>query len=599
MTVVLGLNAFHPDSAACVLVDGRLVAAIAEERLGARVKHCSVFPALAIRRVLDIAGIRLRDVEHLAIGHDNDANMRAKALYVASRPFQASTSVLSHMARRRKMASMAAMAAREMGEPESECRFRVHNVEHHLAHVASAFYSSPFESAAAFSYDGSGDFVSGMFAACEGTRIKTLRRVHVPHSLGFFYTAVCQYIGFDRFGDEYKVMGLSAYGEPAYRDLMLRMLKPDSGGYALDPSYFRPFGGEIFKNSTAEDGSITLPPLYSERLVRELGPARARGAEITDRDRNLASSCQRHFEDVVIESLRWLHAAFPREALVTAGGCALNGVCNARILRDTPFRNSYTQCAASDDGTALGAAQYVWHAVLGNPRVPEIDHAYWGSAYELDRMRGALDARSVDCVEHDEGALLDTVVEHLARGRVVGWYQGRSEWGPRALGNRSILAHPGWPGMKDIINEKIKRREVFRPFAPSILAERVAEYFEQDQPSPFMMHVVKIRPERRAELAAVCHEDSTGRLHSVKRSQNRLYYDLIERFARRTGTPVLLNTSFNENEPIVDTPEQAIDCYLRNDVDVLVLGNLIAVKPGRTLAHATDGTQKAGTARPY
>jgi carbamoyltransferase len=303
-----------------------------------------------------------------------------------------------------------------------------------------------------------------------------------------------------------------------------------------------------------------------------------RGAELTQRDRDLAASCQAHFEDVVIHCLHWLHRQIPVEALVAAGGCALNGVCNARIRRDTPFKQGYLHAAAGDDGTAVGAALYQWNCVREGQRSPPLSHAYLGPEYSSEQMQQALAAAGLAAERLDREALLARVSELLAQGRVVGWYQGRSEWGPRALGNRSILAHPGWAGMKDIINQKIKRRESFRPFAPTVLEERVADYFEQVIESPFMMHVVRIREERRAELAAVTHEDFTGRLHTVTREQNSLYYDLISAFQARTGTGVLLNTSFNENEPIVDTPEQAISCFQRNDIDLLCLGPFLVLK---------------------
>jgi len=404
----------------------------------------------------------------------------------------------------------------------------------------------------------------------------------MPHSLGFFYTAVCQFIGFDRFGDEYKVMGLSAYGQPAYAELMRAMLRgAGQGAYRLESEYFRPLGAGFPADYAADSGEIALPPMHSDSLVRQLGPPRIPGSQITVRDKDLACSCQKHFEQVVIDCANWLHGQVRLDALVAAGGCALNGVCNARILRDTPFERSYIHCAASDDGTAVGAALYVWHAVLGRERSEPIEQAYWGPEYSRSRMAAALDSRGLAHTELDGQPLLEHVGGHLARGRVVGWYQAGSEWGSRALGNRSILAHPGLPGMKDLINRKIKRREPFRPFAPSVLAEAVEEYFEQPLDSPFMMHVVRIKPHKTAPLAAVCHEDSAARLHTVRRSQNPLYYDLIGAFAARTHLPVLLNTSFNENEPIVDTPEQAVDCFVRSDLDVLVLGPYVTVKPGR------------------
>ena len=411
-----------------------------------------------------------------------------------------------------------------------------------------------------------------MFARCEGNRIEILDRVHVPHSLGFFYTALCQFIGFDKFGEEYKVMGLAAYGQPVYLELMRELLTASGrGGFRLNPRFFRPLGKNL-EECVDEHGEIILPPLYSEELARRLGEPRKRGAEFLQRDKDIAASCQAHFEEIVLQCLAALHQRAPVNKLVTAGGCALNGVCNSRILRETPFRNSYIQCAASDDGTAIGAALYVWNSVLNQPRGGMIDHAYWGPEHPEKEMETVLRKANLEFERFDRAGLLERAAAHLNSGHVTGWYQGRGEWGPRALGNRSILAHPGWPGMKELINRKIKRREAFRPFAPTILAGEVGNYFEQTVESPFMMHVVKIKPDKRAALAAVCHEDNTGRLHTVKQSQNALYYDLIKTFSQKSGTPVVLNTSFNENEPIVDTPQQAVDCFVRTDMDVLCLG---------------------------
>jgi carbamoyltransferase len=366
-------------------------------------------------------------------------------------------------------------------------------------------------------------------------------------------------------------------------EFMRELLSVDANGqFRLNGKFFKPLGKNLEECMDAS-GEIVLPPLYSEELVRRLGAARKRGDEFSQRDKDIAASCQAYFEEVVLRCLGALHRRVPVENLVTAGGCALNGICNSRILRDTPFKKSYIQCAASDDGTAIGAALYVWNAILKKPRAGLIDHAYWGPEHSETEMEAALRGANLPFERFERPALLERVADHLNSGHVTGWYQGRCEWGPRALGNRSILAHPGWPDMKGLINQKIKRREAFRPFAPSILAEETGNYFEQTVESPFMMHVVKIKPEKRAALAAVCHEDFTGRLHTVKRSQNELYYDLIKTFAQKSGVAVVLNTSFNENEPVVDTPQQAVNCFLRTDMDALCLGPFVTVKAGRAL----------------
>jgi carbamoyltransferase len=596
---ILGLNSFHPDSAACVLKDGRLVAAVAEERLGARLKHVAGFPARAVAEVLRMAGATIRDVDYVAIGNDSNANVPAKIRHVLKSPIKSARGVVTHFQRRSQARGFKELIADACGVNEADCRFEIIRVEHHLAHIASSFFASDFDEAAGFSYDGSGDFTSAMFARCRGNKIEILDRVHVPHSLGFFYTALCQFIGFEKFGEEYKVMGLAAYGEPKYRDLMRELLSnsspllapgsslpapgsPTSGQFRLNSDFFKPLGKNL-EECVDDRGEIILPPLYSDELKRRLGEPRNRSSEISQREKDIAASCQEQFEEIVLHCLQWLHKQMPSENLVTAGGCALNGVCNARILRETPFKKSYIQCAASDDGTAIGAALYVWNVLLNKPRAGIIDHAYWGPEHSESEMENALRRANLSFVKFDREDLLECAAEHLNSGHVTGWYQGRSEWGPRALGNRSILAHPGWPGMKDLINQKIKRREAFRPFAPTILAEEVPNYFEQTVESPFMMHVVKIKPDKRAALAAVCHQDNTGRLHTVKQSQNALYYDLIKTFSRKSGTPVVLNTSFNENEPIVDTPEQAVNCFIRTDMDVLCLGPYVAKKPDKKL----------------
>jgi carbamoyltransferase len=586
MSLIVGLNAFHPDASACVLKDGRLVAAVAEERLGKRVKHVGGFPALALAEVLRMAGAGIGDVDYVAIGNDSNANVPAKVRHVLRSPLKSARGAVTHFQRRARMSGFSELVAESGGVSEADCRFQIVRVEHHLAHIASSYYASDFDQAAGFSYDGAGDFTSAMFARCAGNRIEILDRVHAPDSLGFFYTALCQFIGFEKFGEEYKVMGLAAYGQPTHLEFMRELLKSGRNGqFRLSRDFFTPLAKNL-EECVDGQGQIVLPPLYSAELPRRLGQPRSAGADCSQRDKDIAASCQARFEEIVLRSLAWLRKQAPSENLATAGGCALNGVCNARILRETPFRKSYIQCAASDDGTALGAALHTWNAILDKPRAGVIGHAYWGPEHSEHEMQAALCRAGLPFVKCGRADLLARAAAHLHCGHVTGWYQGRAEWGLRALGNRSILAHPGWPGMKDLINQKIKRREAFRPFAPSILAGAVGEYFEQGVESPFMMHVVKIKPEKRAALAAVCHEDGTGRLHTVQPSQNALYYDLIQTFSQLSGLPVLLNTSFNENEPIVDTPQQAVDCFTRTDMDVLCLGPFVTAKPGKSLSNA-------------
>lgn len=581
MAVILGCNAFHADSAACLVVDGVLQGAVAEERLGDRVKHSSAFPANAIRRLLADAGLRLRDVTHVAMARDSQANYAAKMRYVARRPLKSAGAVVEHLRRSRQTLGTLDQLAAVCDEDPAQVYFATVGVEHHLAHIASAYFLSPFEAVTAgFSYDASGDFASAMAARCEGHRIEVRDRVTLPHSLGFFYTALCQFIGFDEFGEEYKVMGLAPYGEDRYGDLMRELvLLDDRHWFRLAKGYFGMHEGGA-SGATDAGGRIVMGRLYTDRLRQALGEPRDRKAPLTQREKDIARSTQVRFEEAAVHCLNRLHGLVPTIRLAMAGGCALNGVANARILRETPFAEPYLQAAASDDGTCLGAAYCCWHHVLGRKERFHMKHAFWGPEYSDDRIRAVAQGSAFlakSCEDEDD--LVETAAQLLADGLVMGWYQGRSEWGPRALGNRSILANPAVPTMKDTINAKIKRRESFRPFAPSVLKEDVATYFEQTVDSPFMMHVVKIRPEWQTRLPAVTHVDGTGRLQSVERDNNPLYHKLISAFRRRTGIGLVLNTSFNENEPVVDTPEQAFECFKRTDMDALCLGRHVLIKP--------------------
>lgn len=586
MTAILGLNAFHPDSSACLLIDGKLVGAVAEERLGARHKHTGRFPEHAIRWLLDDAGLRLRDVTHVAIARSPQSNWRAKLGQALSRPSRGIPQIGRFLTRQNKTRKTLSSLAEICGEDPALVNFRTHLVEHHLAHIASAYFCSPFEElTAGFSYDGSGDFVSGMAARCEGNRIEVIDRVTVPNSLGFYYTAMCQLIGFDLFGEEYKVMGLAPYGEDRYADIMSQIVRLDgTPWYRLDPACFE-IQRALHEATMDDGGEMRLGQIYSDQVVSLLGPARKRHEPISQREKDIARSTQAMFERAASQCLQTLGERVPLTRLAMAGGCALNGVMNARIYRDFPVDKVYLQSAASDDGTAIGAAYHCWHMELGKTERFEQKHSFWGPQYSDERIRSAIRESGYtarECAGMEE--TIAATADHIAAGAVVGWYQGRSEWGPRALGNRSILANPATKDMKATINEKIKKRESFRPFAPSVLREEVGRFFEQDIESPFMMHVVKFKPEFREKFPAVTHIDGTGRLQSVDPDNNPTYYKLICALKERTGYGIVLNTSFNENEPVVDTPEQAINCFRRTDMDVLVLGRFVLTKASYSLA---------------
>ena len=595
--LILGLNMFHADASAAILVDGEVAFAIAEERLNRR-KHYAGFPALAIQACLDAVGAKISDVHHIAVGQDSDANLAKKVQYALANPARILNFIRLRQ-RKKSMRDVRSLLATALEVDAAQLRFQEHHLEHHIAHIASAYFCSPWEKAAGFSYDGSGDFVSTMMARCEGNSIEVLDRVLLPHSLGSVYTMICEFIGYSKYGDEGKVMGLAPYGKETFIEQIGKIVSPTASGFQLDLSYFKPLGS----NSGMQilpDGTVRLARHFSDRMEELFGKPRHPNTEITQRDMDLAFALQHRFEEIFFHLLNNLHARLPEEKvpcedLVMAGGCALNSVANGKLFDLTPFRRTYIQPAAGDEGLAIGAALHTYHSVLQHSGRHELTNSYLGPEFSDERIEASLKNVHLDYRKLERAPLLDAVAEQIAAGNVIGWFQGRMEWGPRALGNRSIVAHqwsdcralgnrsivahPGLPNMKDVLNARIKHREWFRPFAPSILADYQHEYFEHDHPSPFMLHVYKIRPEKRKLLCAVNHVDDTGRLQTVTREENPLYYDLISAFHRKTGIPVILNTSFNENEPIVCTPEEAVDCFQRTRMDVLAIGPFLVTKP--------------------
>ncbi len=581
MTYILGLNAYHADAAACLVKDGTLVAAVEEERFR-RIKHWGGFPSEAIRYCLAEAGIELGDVDHVAVNSDNRANRWRKLFYVATSGVSPSY-VLSRLRQRGERADIAGNLATHL--PEQNFRGAVHAVEHHLCHLASAFLVSPYDKAVAISVDGFGDFSSAAWGLGQGGEITVDGRVFFPHSLGVFYEAMTQFIGFPHYGDEYKVMGLAPYGEPRFVDQMKEIVRLNTDGrFELDLRFFRHASGEG-ANYQVKDGIPSGGRLWSDALAELLGPARDPKEPLEDRHRDIARSAQVTYENAFFNLLAATHRRYGSDAVVLAGGCAYNSVANGKVLERSPFRKLYVQSAGGDAGGAIGAAFATWHRLGGQQarRHFVMDHAYWGPSYTPDQVAQAIAARRADfdaegcTIERiaDEATLCRQTAQEISLGKVIGWFQGRLEWGPRALGNRSILGDPRRADMKDILNLKIKRRESFRPFAPSILREAVPEWFETDDDVPFMMQVFRIREERRKDIPAVTHVDGTGRLQTVTWAGNPRYARLIEAFRDITGVPIVLNTSFNENEPVVCRPEEAIDCFLRTKMDVLVLGDTL------------------------
>ena len=567
---VLGINLFHGDASAAILIDGWPVLAVAEERLN-RVKHYGGFPRLAIEACLKAAGISIEQVEHVAVGRSVRANLGRKLAYAASKPGK----LVNLMAIRRRSGSRDDLRALFSGEfdvaPE-RLRFRVHRVEHHLAHIASAYLASGFDSAAGLSFDGAGDFVSAMLARCEGSEIRVLKRCYLPHSLGIFYGVISRFIGFGEYGDEGKVMGLAPFGRGQYHELFERMLRIDRfGDYALNFDYFQRIGDDQ-GFQIGEDGRIRLTASYSDGLLRALGPPRPAGSSIGQREKDLAFCLQSRFEAAAIALANQLARIVSEPRLAMAGGCALNSSLNGKLFGATPFEQMYVQPAAGDEGLALGAALHAYHRLNPNGERVHLTSAGLGPSFDETQIRAALEARRLRYVRLDPRTSIERSADAIARGEVVGWFQGAMEWGPRALGYRSILAHPGLPEMREILNRRVKHREPFRPFAPAIKAERQSEYFERAEPSPFMLHVYPVRAEKREELSAVTHVDGTGRVQSVSRSESPMFYELIDAFERRTNIPVVLNTSFNDNEPIVCRPEEALECFMRTRIDSLAIG---------------------------
>ena len=567
MSVILGINKDHSDSSACLLIEGKLIGAVAEERLGKRIKHDSSFPKNSIKWLMNESGLKYSDIDLIAISNNSLSNISHKFLH--SFDFS-SLNLLKKVKSKIYSKSSVHQEIIDLclnnGENKNKLKYKIYKVEHHLTHIASAYYLSKFQNTtAAFSYDGSGDAVSIMLAECKDTKIKVLERVFLPKSLGHFYSAVCNYIGFEKFGEEYKVMGLSAYGEDKYFDYFDNLIGYDEKLCVRQKDIFDYNSINYKKNQIIKFNKNIFLNKKVEKFSQE--------------SKDIAKSLQVTFEKIVMQIIERLQKKVPSNNLVMAGGCAMNGLVNGKIFKESKFKNHFIQPAATDDGTALGAAYYCFHNYLKKKERFVMKHAFWGPSYDEQTILNSIKAKKLKYKKFDG---VDDLTKYAAKvivdSNVVGWYQGRSEWGSRALGNRSILANPANKNMKDIINSKIKKRESFRPFAPSVLEEEVSRFFECDIKSEFMNHIVKFQKKWCEVFPSVCHVDYTARLQTVNEENNFLFYKLIKEFKKITGYGIILNTSFNENEPIVDTPEQAIDCFLRTDMDILFLEKFMICK---------------------
>lgn len=618
---ILGINAYHGDAAAAIVRDGELIAAVEEERFN-RIKHCAGFPIQSIEYCLNAAGIGITDVDHIGISRNPSANLHKKIAAVIKRAattghksslrsapatldadddreivledattgngngnsssFGLLRQVSDRLRNAARVRDIKSELAISLGIPRAEVRAEFHNVEHHRAHLASSFFVSPFERAALLSIDGFGDFISTMWASGEGNSIKVLGQVEYPHSLGILYTATTQFIGFPYYGDEGKVMGLAPYGEPRFIDEMRDIVRTEPHGqFRLNLNYFRHASEAV--DMSWDDGSPSIGRLFSDEYEEIFGPPRPKNSPLTDRDRDLATSLQLRLEEVAFHVLNHLHDETGLTDLGLSGGVAYNSVMNGKILRHTPFRRVFIQPAAGDSGTAVGVCYQILNEVgqagdeQGKTQTNGLRYMspYAGPEYSESEIRAELDRAKLDFELLSDQELLNRAARDIADGLVVGWFQGRMEFGPRALGNRSILVDPTRAGMTGILNSRIKKRESFRPFAPAILEEYVGEYFEETHPSPAMLMVHQIKADRQNVIPAVTHVDGSGRLQTVTRELNARFYDLIKAFYELTGVPIVLNTSFNENEPIVCTPRDAIDCFRKTQIDVLYLGNFV------------------------
>lgn len=573
---IIGINAWHADASAALISDGKLLLAIEEERF-TRSKHWAGFPSQAIAFCIREAGLNFDDIQYFSIGRDPKAKLFRKMLYLAGNPSGSLQAVRERLHNRNKVKSVAQELAVLAGQDSRQFKNRIRYVEHHLSHLASAFYASPFEKAACMSIDGSGDFTTTMAAIAEGNKIQTIHSVDFPHSLGIFYTAFTQLLGFPFYGDEYKVMGMAPYGSPVFKDKISELihLLPD-GRFTLDLSFFRRGTDGII----TYDKSFTpvVAPLYSQKMVDLFGAPRNPQDTLTQRHKDIAASVQAVAEETIFAMLNKLYDQTHCDNLCLAGGVAQNSVANGKIKLRTPFKEVYIPSAGHDAGISMGAGLFTYFDVNPSGGRTYVGSAYLGSQFSNEQIKKYLDSKRLSYMELADEEIFSVVADELIKGSVAGWFTGRAEFGPRALGGRSILADPTRTDAKDIINTKIKRRESFRPFAPSILKEYVADFFEQSDETPFMEKVFVIKPEKRALVPAVTHVDGTGRLQTVDSKTSPRYYALIDCFRKKNGIPILLNTSFNENEPIVNTPENAVDCYLRTDMDMLVMENIVLRK---------------------
>ena len=570
--IILGLNIFHADTSACLVKDGKLIVAVEEERF-TRIKHFTGFPKNSINFCLKEGRVKLEDVDYICVNYNTNYNFKEKVIFSLRNFYKSNFFKKAFFSLKKK--SLKKLFIKFYNLDISK---KVKFIPHHLAHIASAFYFNKVESSLGFSFDGSGDF-STVEIFNLGKKIKLLEKVNYPDSLGIFYQAFTQFLGFKNYGDEYKVMGLASYGKPIYKDRIIKILKNKKNFFKLDLNYFDHHQSII--DYDFESGYPFFDDLYTLKIEKLFGKARNINEPIKQIHKDIAASLQTGFEEVVIQKLYDIKEKYKNENLCIAGGCAFNSSLNGKIIEKSIFNNVYFSPNVGDAGGSIGAALLV--SKENNEKLEYDQNPFLGTYYSnkyieeniISKIKNIKNFKYTYYQNLDD--LNDKVCNQLVNEGVVGWFQDRMEWGPRALGNRSILGDPRNPEMRDIINTKIKRREEFRPFAPSVLEEHYQDYFDTKTPSPYMSRIVKVKSDK---IPGVTHVDNTARIQTVNREQNEKFYDLINEFYKITGVPMLLNTSFNCQEPIVETPEEAIDTFNRTEMDILVINDYIMRKMG-------------------
>ncbi|NIO20670.1 MAG: hypothetical protein GTN76_08005 [Candidatus Aenigmarchaeota archaeon] len=558
---ILGISCYYHDSAACLIKDGKVAAAAHEERFS-RIKHDEDFPINAINYCLSEGGISIEDVDYIGfyekpilkfdrvLSQYLETFPRSFGMFIKTMP--------SWLTEKLKVPSI----IRKKLKYEGDILF----IEHHLAHAASAYMVSPFKKAAILTIDAIGEWTSTSLGLGEGNEITLLKEIRFPHSIGLFYSTITAYLGFRVNNDEYKVMGLSAYGKPTYYERFKEIIDiKEDGSFRLDMSYF-----DYHRR-------FQMP---SKKFTEEFGSARIPESKIEQKHMDIAASLQKITEEILFKMLNHLYDLTKTDNLCMAGGVALNSVANGKITKNTPFKKVYVQPASTDAGTSMGVAFFIHNSILGKDRKYVLNSAFLGPSFSEDQIREFLDKNNIPYQEFkDDKDLARKTAELIHKDKIIGWFQGRMEWGPRALGNRSILANPCNPNTKDILNRKVKHREWFRPFAPVVPLEDAKRYFDTDMPVPYMTMVYPVKEEKRKFLPSITHVDGSGRLQTIERERNSLYYDVIREFEKLSGFPVVINTSFNvRGEPIVCSPEDAYNCFKGTGIDHLVMGKFLISK---------------------